>query len=204
MNIALISKKGGPGKTTLSILLNEALLQTNQSVSIRDYDEQGSASKVLRILCQNNDTQNIPLESLGSRGAIRIFDTPPDLTSAATRAAALESDVILIPTSPDPLDMQEVEEAYKFATRTNPNAVVRIVLNKVRANTILGEAAASFLKQIGELLPATLNLRESYKHASLKGWNSLDSAAQKELLKFTTAVTLLLPIAGAATQTNRR
>jgi cellulose biosynthesis protein BcsQ len=47
MRIAVIAKKGGVGKTTLCILLHEALRQTGQQVAVRDFDAQGSATKAL-------------------------------------------------------------------------------------------------------------------------------------------------------------
>src|ERR1700719_679096 len=48
MQIAVIAKKGGVGKTTLCILLHEAIRQTEQRVAVRDFDAQGSATKALR------------------------------------------------------------------------------------------------------------------------------------------------------------
>ncbi|MBV9997681.1 MAG: AAA family ATPase, partial [Verrucomicrobia bacterium] len=47
MKIALLGKKGGTGKSSLCILLHEALRQTGQTVAVRDYDAQGTATKSL-------------------------------------------------------------------------------------------------------------------------------------------------------------
>jgi chromosome partitioning protein len=47
MQIAVIAKKGGVGKTTLCILLHEAIRQTGQRVAVRDFDAQGSARRLL-------------------------------------------------------------------------------------------------------------------------------------------------------------
>ena len=49
MQIAVIAKKGGVGKTTLCILLHEAIRQTGQRVAVRDFDAQGSATKALNL-----------------------------------------------------------------------------------------------------------------------------------------------------------
>ena len=42
MNITLLAKKGGVGKGTLSILLYEAFRVAGKSVSIKDWDAQGT------------------------------------------------------------------------------------------------------------------------------------------------------------------
>jgi chromosome partitioning protein len=56
MRIAVIAKKGGAGKTTLCILLHEALRQTGQRVAVRDFDAQGSATKALRMFGGTTET----------------------------------------------------------------------------------------------------------------------------------------------------
>ena len=50
MNITLLAKKGGVGKSTLSILLYEAFRHAGKSVSIRDWDAQGTSSKALELI----------------------------------------------------------------------------------------------------------------------------------------------------------
>lgn len=185
MKIAIIAKKGGVGKTTLCILLHEALKQTGQSVAVRDYDSQGSASKSLARI---NGTRETP----GAKYDILLIDTPPSLTLPATPAAVSEAQIILIPTSPSPLDLWEAEEAAQFSRSKNPKAVIRFVLNKIKTNTILADSAASQLSQLSApVLTTSLVDRQSYQHASLTGWDSLDTKAQTELLQFTVAVTSL-------------
>ena len=41
MNITLLAKKGGVGKSTVCILLYEAFRQAGKTVSIHDWDAQG-------------------------------------------------------------------------------------------------------------------------------------------------------------------
>jgi cellulose biosynthesis protein BcsQ len=50
MNITLLAKKGGVGKSTLSILLYEAFRHAGKSVSLRDWDAQGTSSKALELI----------------------------------------------------------------------------------------------------------------------------------------------------------
>jgi chromosome partitioning protein len=92
MQIALVQKKGGSGKTTLCILLHEAIRQTGQRVAVRDYDAQGSATKALSWF---GGTAQV----LGQKYDV-LIDTPPSLTMTATAAAVTAADIILIQTSP--------------------------------------------------------------------------------------------------------
>src|SRR5271165_897708 len=81
MQIAVIAKKGGVGKTTLCILLHEAIRQTGQRVAVRDFDAQGSATKALKRF---GGTAEIP----GEKYDVLLIDSPPSLTMSATAAAA--------------------------------------------------------------------------------------------------------------------
>ena len=80
MQIALVQKKGGSGKTTLCILLHETIRQTGQRVAVRDYDAQGSATKALSRF---GGTAEVP----GEKYDVLLIDTPPSLTMTATAAA---------------------------------------------------------------------------------------------------------------------
>ena len=43
--IAVVAKKGGVGKSMISLLLFESLRQAGRSVELRDWDAQGTATK---------------------------------------------------------------------------------------------------------------------------------------------------------------
>ena len=47
MNITLLAKKGGVGKSTVSLLLFEAFRQAGKTVAILDWNAQGTSSKAL-------------------------------------------------------------------------------------------------------------------------------------------------------------
>jgi chromosome partitioning protein len=184
MKIALISKKGGVGKTTLAVLLHEALKQTGTSVAVRDYDAQGSATKALARI---NGTREVQ----GKKVDVLLIDTPPSLTLPATPAAVAVADIVLIPTSPSPMDLWEAEETAAFAKAKNPKAIVRIVLNKTRAGTLLTSGVKTALGNTVPVLPMALGDRQAYQQLLLGGWEMLDTQAAKELLQLTVAVTSL-------------
>jgi chromosome partitioning protein len=185
MKIALVAKKGGVGKTTLCLLLHEAIRQTGQTVAVRDYDAQGSASKAL---ARFGGTREKP----GDEYNVLLIDTPPSLTLAATAAAVSDADVVLIPTSPSPVDVWEADEAARFARSKNKKAIIRIVLNRTKTGTLLTDAVHQSLGSVAEaVLPVTLADRQSYQHATLGGWDALDPKAEKEMFQLTVAVTSL-------------
>jgi len=185
MQIALVQKKGGSGKTTLCILLHETIRQTGQRVAVRDYDAQGSATKALNRF---GGTAEVP----GEKYDVLLIDTPPSLTMTATAAAVNAADIILIPTSPSPADIWEAAESAIFVQNKNKRAMVRIALNRTRTGTLLTDAAPESLKAMpAGILTASIADRQSYQHALLGGWSALDSKAKIELYQFTVAVTSL-------------
>jgi chromosome partitioning protein len=186
MRIALIGQKGGIGKTSICILLHEALRQTGQSVAVQDLDNvQASASMALERF---GGVKAKP----GEQYDHVLTDTPPSLAAPATAAAARESEIILVPTSPSPVDLWQAETSVQFAKSKNPKAVIRIVLNRTKTGTLLTAAVADSLKDVSApVLSVTLGDRQSYQHALIGGWKALDPKAEKEALQFALAVTSL-------------
>jgi len=95
MNITLLAKKGGVGKSTLSILLYEAFRQAGKSVSLKDWDAQGTSSKALELILGAEIAAKQP-----PKPDIIIYDTPPSLEHTATATAVLNADIVLVVTSP--------------------------------------------------------------------------------------------------------
>src|SRR5258708_32667554 len=129
MKIALVAKKGGVGKTTLCLLLHEAFKRAERTVAVRDYDAQGSASKAL-------DAFGGQKESPGQTYDILIIDTPPSLSAPATAAAVAEANIILVPTTPTPLDLWEADEAAEFPREGNQPAKNRVLLKRFKDGRI--------------------------------------------------------------------
>jgi chromosome partitioning protein len=174
--ITLLAKKGGVGKSTLCILLYEAMRQAGHPAMIYDWDAQGTSSKAL--------------ERFGDAGLknamVRIYDTPPNLDHTAAAIGVREADIVLVVTSPSPADIWEAKEAVKFAKAKNSKARIRVMFNKVRPYTILGRLVEESAKGLGApMLPIMLSARECYQHAMADGWKALDSAAREEVLRLT-------------------
>jgi chromosome partitioning protein len=182
MNITVLAKKGGVGKTTVSLLLYEAFRQAGKPAAVHDWDLQGSSSKGLALF----DGQAVRPRA---KPSIVIWDTPPSLEHTATATAVRNADLVLVVTSPAPVDMWEAEDAVKFARTRNEKASLRVIFNKVRKGTLLGRLVEESAKQVSApTLPVSLSSRECYQHALAQGWKALDNHAREEVLQLTVAL----------------
>jgi chromosome partitioning protein len=183
MNITLLAKKGGVGKSTVSILLFEAFRQAGKSVSIRDWDAQGTSSKALGLILGTGAADQ------PTKTDIVIYDTPPSLEHTATATSVRNADIVLVVTSPSPADIWEADDAVRFAQGKNSSALVKVIFNKVRKATVLGRLIEESAKQLSvPALAVTLSARECYQHAVAQGWKALDSAARQEVLQLIVAL----------------
>ena len=180
LNIAVIAKKGGVGKSNLSVLLYEALQQANRSVELKDWDVQGTSAKALAFIYGKKEPPAKP--------DIIIWDTPPTVDNPVVATAVRASHTVLVITTPNTADIWEAEEAVKFAQSRNPKAKVRVVFNKVRKSTIFGRLVEQNAETLSAPTLYSLAYRESYAHAISQGWKALDSAARQEFLQFALAV----------------
>jgi chromosome partitioning protein len=183
MNITLLAKKGGVGKSTVSILLYEAFRQAGKSVSIKDWDAQGTSSKALELILGPG------VADQPRKPDIVIYDTPPSLEHTATATAVRNADIVLVVTSPSPADIWEADDAVRFVQAKNSDALVKVIFNKVRKATVLGRLIEESAKQLSApALGISLSARECYQHAVAQGWKALDSAARQEVLQLIVAL----------------
>jgi len=182
MVITLISKKGGVGKSTVSLLLHEGLKEAGKSVAIRDWDAQGTSNKSLDLIGGQKalDTKSYD---------IMIYDTPPSLTHTATITAVQNADLVIVVATPSPFDIWEAEEAAQFVRDRREDVPVYVLFNKVRRSTLLGRLVDDNAKQFSfPVFQNMLSARECYQHAGVRGWKALDSAAREEVFRLTLAV----------------
>ena len=182
LNITVLAKKGGVGKSSTSILLYEVLRQAGKTVVLKDWDPQGTSTKALGFIHGDR------LETIANPEIV-IWDTPPNLDHIATATAARSANLALSITTPNPADFWEAEETVQFVRGRNPKAIVRVVFNEFKKTTLLGRLVDDAAKQLSvPCLPVMLNSRECYKHAVVQGWKALDNAAREEALQFALAV----------------
>ena len=174
--IAIISQKGGAGKTTLAVHLAVAAEMARKSAAVIDLDPQGSATswKDLRpgetpavVPAQVSRLAQI-LESAARHGAdIAIIDTAPHSESAAL-AAARAADLILIPCRPAIFDLKAISTTVDLAKLAGKPACV--VFNAVQPRGSLADEASAAVESYQiPIAPTRIAQRAAYVHALTAG-----------------------------------
>jgi chromosome partitioning protein len=180
--IALISGKGGTGKTSLAFGIALTLHEAGKVFAIVDHDPQQSLTTLLK---------QMHLTSQRSDAALTIIDTPPRLDDANVRAAIKSADILLLPTDSSPMDVPVTNNTAKLVTSLKKaSATAFVVLNKVRKRTFWSRQADQNSEEMFALpvLKSQIGFRECYKHALINGWKALDREARDEISTLVIAI----------------
>jgi chromosome partitioning protein len=174
--LAIISQKGGAGKTTLALHLAVAADLAGRSAAIIDLDPQASASgwgdhrgkdKPAVVSSQTARLSQVLAAASKAGAAIAIIDTAPHSEHAAL-AAARASDLILIPCRPAILDLRAINSTIDLAKLAGKPAAV--VLNSVPPRGSLGEDADRAIEVYGvDVCPVRISQRAVFVHALTEG-----------------------------------
>lgn len=176
--ITVAQQKGGAGKTTVAAHLAVALSQKGNRVAIIDIDPQGSLTHWHSIREENlgegytglsfTSVSGWRVSSEVSRMSkshdFVIIDSPPH-TETEARTAIRAADLILIPVQPSPTDLWATKATLTLAK--NEKVPVRIILNRVPANSRLAQAIAGELPT--ELSKNTLGNRVLFASSLMEG-----------------------------------
>lgn len=171
--LAIISQKGGSGKTTVAVHLAVCAELAGQTAAIIDLDPQASAAEwASRREAESPEVIRAAPEQLASlldqaraNGAgFAIIDTAPHSDRAATIAAGL-ADVILIPCRPAAFDVAAIPTTLDILKLAGVKDRAAILLNAVPPQGKTGEEAAEGLAQLGRVVPVRLVHRAAYSHA---------------------------------------
>jgi len=179
--IAVTARKGGVGKTTLSMHLSVLAAQADHPALLIDTDPQRSLAWWHQLRGPDEpklieaDARELPELVAAARregfGRI-IIDTPPhaeDSILAAMRAA----DLVLVPTRPGPLDLAAVASTLDLAQRVGKAPLA--VINHAPARTgstepaIVAEARAALVAMGATVAATALANRVAMSHAILTG-----------------------------------
>jgi chromosome partitioning protein len=181
--IALVTYKGGPGKTTLAASLAVAAAGTGEIVVALDFDRQGSLTNWARRRPRNASHriaierfEMARLEWLGSTlrrlddagFTLAIFDMP-GVDSDHVRIVAGASDLCLLPARPTVLDIEATVDTFLAARLRSHNAA--FILNQCPATPRSARAldAAQKLSRLGVLAEPMLTTRIDYQDAIAAG-----------------------------------
>lgn len=174
--VALISQKGGTGKSTLATHLAVCAERHRQSVALFDIDPQASAYKwnqrrragtplVVKVapaqlptLIQQAQLQHADLILIDTAGR----------SDVATRHALQVADFVLVPCRPAAADLDALEDTLHLI-KLHPNKQAAVVLNAAPTRGGMAEEARTAITEHLEVAPVVLCQRSAYAHAWIDG-----------------------------------
>ena len=175
--IAIVSQKGGSGKTTLAVHIATRAAQAGYESAVVDTDPQATAAAwsdwrgdFLPVVVTSPPARlTRTIASAAKQGVdFVVIDTPPH-ADAAAREAIKAADLVLIPTKPRAFDLAALEPVAELVTFAQTPAFV--VLNAVPSGaTVLTREAKEAANAIGlDLCPVELGDRAAFHRSSAKG-----------------------------------
>jgi chromosome partitioning protein len=190
--LAIISQKGGVGKTTIATALAVAAEKDGKIVAVFDLDPQASAAfwKDTReadtpavVAIPPSRLQHV-LKAAAETGCdLAIIDAPPFAKDIAFEAAQ-RADFILIPTRPAVLDVMAMTKTLELVGHYNKPSAVVLTFCPIQGREIADTENA--VKQLGaEIAPVRIHNRVAYSRAQQTGLTAqefeIDGKAAEEI-----------------------
>jgi chromosome partitioning protein len=175
--IAIISQKGGAGKTTLALHLAAAAQEAGAVSLVIDTDPQATASQWAawrgdlppEVIDSPPPRLAAKVAQATAQGAkVIVIDTPPHADSAA-RAAVEVADLVLIPCRPSAFDLSAIQTTAKLVQLLRKPAFVVFTAGPPNAPRIYQEAGELVEGYGTPPCPVLLPDRAAYRHASAEG-----------------------------------
>ena len=174
--IAIVSQKGGAGKTTLALHLAVAWQQSGRNTAVIDLDPQASAANwadrreanlpVVRSAHASRLEQELE-EVRRAGGEVVVLDTAPH-SDAVILGAAKVADLVVIPCRPSILDLEALAGTLELVSIT-PVSVLA-VLNAVLPHTSDNDRAEEAITKMGAVVcPVRVGRRVVFSRALLGG-----------------------------------
>lgn len=180
--LAVISQKGGVGKTTIATSLAVAAELDGKRVAVFDLDPQASAcfwgdkrkatkngAETLPVRDVNYNRLQFALDSLRTAEAadLVVLDCPPQMREVAEKAI-VQADVILIPSRPEVLDLRAMMDTVKLVKMMSKRPT--IVLNCCPVSGSEVEQARQIIAKLdADLAPFEIHQRKAHSRAQLEG-----------------------------------
>ena len=197
--IAILSQKGGCGKTTIAVNLSKGIAVKRHKVMLIDADSQGSilnwkgiaGEHSFQITHYTRDDIHKVIPEMKGFDYI-IIDGPPGVMGI-TKSILVSSDEVILPIGPSPLDLWSANETIsliKEAQKVHPKLKARILISKKIPNTRIGKEIRDALEGYGlKVMKAEISQRVSYIEAMIAGQSVLDykpdSESAKEIMDLT-------------------
>jgi chromosome partitioning protein len=174
--VALISQKGGAGKTTLAVHLATRAAADGRATAVIDLDPQATAAswgdrrqeEAPEVISGQAVRLPALIKAAEDNGAeFLILDTAPNADQTASLAARA-ADVVLIPCRPATFDLEAIATTLMLAKAAGKPSYV--VLNAVPPRSPIGkEAAEGLALQGAQVAPHMLTHRAAFSHGVIDG-----------------------------------
>lgn len=180
--IAIISQKGGAGKTTIAVHLAAAAELAGHAALVFDTDPQATASqwanwrgdKPPEVIESSPNTLATKVEAVRKGGAeFIVIDTPPHADSAASAAMQL-ADLILIPCRPSAFDLAAIQTTARLVQMFRKPAYVLFTAGSPNAPKLYTEATDAAGAFGLKAVPIHIADRAAFRHAVADGRTAME------------------------------
>jgi chromosome partitioning protein len=174
--IAIVSQKGGVGKSTLAVHLAAEACTQGRRVLLLDLDPQGSAMEwASRRGDRPPDVSGANPASIGKEIEkarsedydLVLVDTAPHADHAALQAAR-SADLVAIPCRPSTFDIAAISATLDLCKLANKQALVILNAAPIRSR-VTAEAEEAIAEKGGKVSPIIIRQRVAFQHCMIDG-----------------------------------
>ncbi|MDR7100914.1 ParA family partition ATPase [Croceicoccus sp. BE223] len=175
--VAIVSQKGGSGKTTLAIHLATAGAYAGKKTVVVDTDPQATAAAwadwrgdfLPEVVTSPPARLAKTVEKLAKKGAdLIVIDTPPH-ADASAREAIKAADLVIVPTRPRAFDLHALEATAEMLNYVGKEGHVLMNGVPARATKMIEDANARVVELGLKVCPVSFGERAAFHHASGDG-----------------------------------
>lgn len=182
MITAILSQKGGVGKSTIAICLAVEAMKRKRPALLVDSDPQGTA-RTWGAVAEELGQPAPPVIAAGAdmhrelpklvSQYDRIYIDGPPRHGEIQKSAIMAADLVVVPCGPSAADAWALGETLDLLTRAKevrPELVAVVLINRVKVGTAIGKGARDVMKESGlPVLRTELADRVAYQEALAAG-----------------------------------
>lgn len=175
--LALVTQKGGSGKSTIASSLAVAANDAGEKVFIIDMDPQGSLLRWFKVRTDKNigveavtsGKLNAALKALEKAGVTLVIIDTPGTDSPAAEAAMKAADLCIIPSRPNAFDLWASEMTRRSLRSLRKEYVFLLNQCPPSQQSARVEDGAKALEAMGGLITPMISARVDYQEAARHG-----------------------------------